>query len=101
MFLRTKSSLDVGEEALQEISSEATKLVFEYMTTISERPVRAENHAGKTTQSIDTELSADGLPLTQLLDDCRTIMDLSVTTVIQDSSDTSHHHQRRSAPTAI
>ena len=77
MSLRTKSSLDISEEALQEISSEASKLVFEYLTTISERPVRAENHAGKTTQSIDTELSADGLPLAQLLDDCRTIMDLS------------------------
>ena len=77
MSLRTQSSLDVSEEALQEISSEANKLVFEYLTTISERPVRAENYAGKTTESIAAELSTEGLPLSQLLDECRKIMDLS------------------------
>ena len=77
MSLRTQSSLDVSEEALQEISSEANKLVFDYLTTISERPVRAENYAGKTTESIAAELSTEGLPLSQLLDECRTILDLS------------------------
>src|SRR4029079_7704811 len=77
MQLRTKSSLDISEDALREMSSEAMKLVIEYLTTISERPVRAENYAGKTTESIAAELSADGVPLEQLLDECRTIMDLS------------------------
>jgi glutamate/tyrosine decarboxylase-like PLP-dependent enzyme len=77
MPLRTQSSLDVSEEALHEISSETTKLVFEYLTTIAERPVRAENFAGKTWHSIAAELSTEGVPLTQLLDECRTIMDLS------------------------
>ncbi len=77
MSLRTHSSLDVSEEALDEISSKATKLVFEYLTTISQRPVRAENYAGKTMQSIDAELSSEGVPLDQLIDECRTIMDLS------------------------
>jgi len=77
MSLRTQSSLDVSEEALQEISSEANKLVFEYLTTISERAVRAENYAGKTTESIAAELSTEGMPLSQLFDECRTIMDLS------------------------
>ena len=77
MSLRTQSSLDVSEDDLQQISSESTKLVFEYLTTISERPVRAENHAGKTLAAIDTELSSEGRPLEQLLDECRTIMDLS------------------------
>src|SRR5215213_8605684 len=77
MSLRTKSSLDVSEEALNEISSQAAQLVYEYLTTITERPVRAENHAGKTTESIDAELSADGVPLDQLIAECRTVMDLS------------------------
>ncbi|HEU4872948.1 MAG TPA: pyridoxal-dependent decarboxylase [Pyrinomonadaceae bacterium] len=77
MPLRTQSSLDVTDDALQEISSEATKLVAEYMATIGKRPVRAENYAGKTTQSISTELSAEGIPLDQLLAECRTIFDLS------------------------
>jgi len=75
--LRTKSALDISEEALQEISSEANKLVFEYLTTISGRPVRAQNYAGKTAESIAAELSAEGVPLERLLKECRTIMDLS------------------------
>ena len=77
MPLRTKSSLDVGDDVLNEISSQATRLVFDYLTTISERPVRAENHAGKTTNSIDVELSTEGVPLDKLIDECRAILDLS------------------------
>ena len=77
MSLRTQSSLDVNADALNEISSAATRLVFEYLTTIAERPVRAENHAGKTVSSINSELSAEGLPLDRLISDCRTIFDLS------------------------
>jgi aromatic-L-amino-acid/L-tryptophan decarboxylase len=77
MSLRTQSALDVTEDALQEISSQVNKLVSEYMTTISERPVRAENYAGKTASQIDTELSTEGVPLDQLLAECRSIMDLS------------------------
>lgn len=77
MSLRTQSSLDVTEDKLQEISSQVTKLVSEYIATISERPVRAENYAGKTTSEIQTELSVEGVPLEQLLAECRTIIDLS------------------------
>ena len=77
MSLRTQSSLDVTDDALQKISAEVTKLVAEYVATIGERPVRAENYAGKTTELIDTQLSAEGVPLEQLLNECRTIMDLS------------------------
>jgi len=77
MPLRTKSSLDVGDDVLNEISSQATRLVFDYLTTISERPVRAENYAGKTRNSISTELSPEGVPLGKLLDECRAILDLS------------------------
>jgi aromatic-L-amino-acid/L-tryptophan decarboxylase len=77
MSLRTRSALDVSQDVLEQISSEATKLVSEYLTTISARPVRAENHAGKTIAAIDAELSREGRPLDQLLDECRTVMDLS------------------------
>ena len=77
MSLRTQSSLDITEEALSEISSQATQLVFEYLTTISERPVRAENYAGKTIESITAELSTDPVPLDKLIAECRSIMDLS------------------------
>jgi aromatic-L-amino-acid decarboxylase len=77
MSLRTQSSLDVTEEALNEISSRATELVLEYLTTISERAVRAENYAGKTIESIDAELSVEGVPLDKLIEECRRVMDLS------------------------
>jgi len=75
--MRTQSSLDVSDDTLNEISSSAMKLVFDYLTTISGRPVRAENHAGKTTDSIDADLSTEGVPLDKLIDECRAIMDLS------------------------
>src|SRR5215217_923083 len=77
MSLRMQSSLDVNEEDLQQISSAASNLVFEYLTTISERPVRAENHAGKTLAAIETDLSTEGRSIGQLIGECRTIMDLS------------------------
>jgi len=77
MSLRTQSSLDVNDAELQQISSESSKLVIEYLTTISERQVRAENHAGKTLAAIDTTLSSEGRPLQQLIDECRKVMDLS------------------------
>lgn len=75
--MRTQSSLDVPEDVLTKISSAATRLVCEYLTTISERPVRAANYAGKTTELINGELSVEGVPLETLIDECRTIMDLS------------------------
>jgi glutamate/tyrosine decarboxylase-like PLP-dependent enzyme len=70
-------SLDVTNEALAEISSQAAALVFEYFTTIRERPVLAPNHAGKTRSAINVDLPIEGRPLEQLLDECRTVMDLS------------------------
>src|SRR5690349_2881666 len=77
MSLRTQSSLDVNYDELQRISIESTKLVGEYLTTIANRQVRAENHAGKTLAAIETELSSEGRPLQQLIDECRKVMDLS------------------------
>ena len=75
--LRTHSSLDVEERALDEITRQATQLVAEYFNTITERSVRAENHAGKTTAAIDLDLPIEGVALTRLMDECRTIFDLS------------------------
>ena len=70
-------SLDITNEALDEISSQAAKLVAEYFTHIAERPVMAPNHAGKTKSLVSVELPAEGRPLDQLLDECRTVLDLS------------------------
>jgi aromatic-L-amino-acid/L-tryptophan decarboxylase len=75
--LRTESALDVDAQALDEIAAQATRLVADYFTTISARPVRAENYGGKTTAALDVELPLEGVPLDRLLDECRTIFDLS------------------------
>ncbi|HEV2833728.1 MAG TPA: pyridoxal-dependent decarboxylase, partial [Pyrinomonadaceae bacterium] len=70
-------SLDISKEALEEISSQAAKLVSEYFTHVAERPVMAPNYAGKTRAAINVELPQQGRPLADLLDECRTVMDLS------------------------
>lgn len=70
-------SLDITNQAFNEISSQAAKLVAEYFTHIAERPVMAPNHAGKTKSLVNVELPIEGRPLAQLLDECRTVMDLS------------------------
>ncbi|HEU4434936.1 MAG TPA: pyridoxal-dependent decarboxylase [Pyrinomonadaceae bacterium] len=75
--LRTESSLDIDERALDDITTQATQLVAEYFNTIGERPVRAENYAGKTTAAIDLDLPLEGVPLERLIDECRTVFDLS------------------------
>ena len=75
--LRTQSSLDIDGAALDDITTQATRLVAEYFNTIAERPVRAENFAGKTTAALDVELPLDGVPVARLIDECRTVFDLS------------------------
>jgi len=70
-------SLDITKEALDEISSRAAALVSEYFATIGERPVLASNYAGKTKEAVAVELPLEGRPLDQLIDECRTVMDLS------------------------
>ena len=70
-------SLDISKRDLDEISSRAAALVSEYFSAIRERPVIAPNYAGKTKESVDIELPVEGRPLDQLIDECRTVMDLS------------------------
>lgn len=70
-------SLDISQEALDEISSRAAALVSEYFATIREQPVLAPNYAGKTKEAINVELPLEGRPLDELIDECRTVMDLS------------------------
>ena len=74
---RTKSSLDITDADLNEISSAASKLVSEYLATLSERPVNAPNYAGKTKASVNVELATEGVPLDRLIRECRAVMDLS------------------------
>ena len=75
--LRSNSALDVSSEALNEISEQATQLVLEYFTSVSQRNVVAQNHSGKTRSALNVELASEGVPLNKLIDECRTIIGLS------------------------
>ena len=71
------SSLDLSREAIDQLASQASQLVAEYFSSITERRVFPDTYAGKLNTLIDTELSVDGEPLEKLLDECRTVIDLS------------------------
>ena len=71
------SSLDLSREAIDQLSSQASQLVAEYFSSITERRVFPDTYAGKLYTLIDTELGIDGEPLEKLLDECRTVIDLS------------------------
>lgn len=71
------SSLDISREAIDHLAAEATKLVYEYFSTIDARRVFPETFAGKTTTLVDTELSLEGEPLEKIIEECRTVIDLS------------------------
>jgi aromatic-L-amino-acid/L-tryptophan decarboxylase len=75
--LRTESALDTSSAALEEISEQVNRLVFEYFATIRERGVVAQNRFGKTSSKLTRELSTEGVPLEKLVEECRTIIDLS------------------------
>ena len=71
------SSLDLSREAIDQLSSQASQLVAEYFSSITERRVFPDTYAGKLNTLIDTELGVEGEPLEKLLDECRTVIDLS------------------------
>jgi glutamate/tyrosine decarboxylase-like PLP-dependent enzyme len=75
--LRTESALDISSAALEEISAQVNRLVFEYFETIRQRDVIAPNRFGETLSRLTPELSSDGVPLEKLLNECRTMIDLS------------------------
>ena len=75
--LRTESVLDISSAELEEISGQVNRLVFEYFETIRERDVIAPIRFGETLSRLTRELSSDGVPLEKLLNECRTMIDLS------------------------
>jgi aromatic-L-amino-acid decarboxylase len=70
-------SLDISKADLDEISSRAAVLVSEYFSEVRERPVIAPNYAGKTKESVNVDLPVEGRPLDELIEECRTVLNLS------------------------
>jgi len=71
------STLDLSREAIDQLSAQANALVTEYFNTIAERRVFPDTYAGKLNTLINTELPVDGEPLEKLLDECRSVIELS------------------------
>jgi aromatic-L-amino-acid decarboxylase len=72
------SSLEISAAELRELSSAVTKLVSDYFAEVSTSPIFPETSAGKTTAQLGLDaLPLAGQPLTQLLDDCRGIIENS------------------------
>ena len=71
------SSLDLSREAIDQLSAQANALVTEYFSTVTERRVFPDTYAGKLNTLIDTELPVEGEPLEKLLDECRSVIELS------------------------
>lgn len=71
------SSLDISEAALNELSSEVTKLVTEYFAQVSTLPIFPSVAAGDTIDQVGSDPPLKGLPLEKLLADCRAIINAS------------------------
>jgi glutamate/tyrosine decarboxylase-like PLP-dependent enzyme len=69
------SSLEISEEEMHELSSGVTQLVTDYFSQVSNLPVFPEIAGGQTTEKLGASLPVEGETVSQLLDDCRTILD--------------------------
>ncbi|MGI8918746.1 MAG: pyridoxal phosphate-dependent decarboxylase family protein [Pyrinomonadaceae bacterium] len=69
------STLDLSEADLTELSTEINRLVLDYFTSISERPVFPKTSASDTLSQVGANLSPAGHPLEKVLADCRAILD--------------------------
>ncbi len=68
------STLDLSEEALESLSSQITSLVTEYFADVAGLPVFPRTHGGETIEKLGSELSTEGLPLPDLMTQCRVIL---------------------------
>jgi len=71
------SSLDLPEEALEQLSQQASALVIEYFTRVSEMRVFPETTAGEVVRRLGAELPLEGESIEKLINDCRAIFDHS------------------------
>lgn len=75
--LARAASLDITTEALDELSALATGLVSEYFAQVSGLPVFPETSAASLAGQFTDQLADEGVPVKQLIEDCRTVISLS------------------------
>jgi aromatic-L-amino-acid decarboxylase len=70
-----QSSLDISDEAMNQLSSQVTALVTDYFARVSDLPVFPETSGGDMVRRLGSELPHEGEPIEKLLNDCRAIID--------------------------
>jgi glutamate/tyrosine decarboxylase-like PLP-dependent enzyme len=72
------TSLDMTTEAISELSAQASALVSEYFARVSEFPVFPDAAAvAELDRLLPDGLPVEGLPIRQVIDDCRAIIEAS------------------------
>lgn len=69
-------SLDITDDAMRELSTQAVALVVDYFAHVSDRPIFPDTTAAKIAERLNTNLPIDGEPLEPLMEDCRAVIDL-------------------------
>ncbi|MGB7924766.1 MAG: pyridoxal-dependent decarboxylase [Pyrinomonadaceae bacterium] len=71
------SSLDITEDALRALSEQATALVTQYFTGVSDRPVFPTARASEFEALFSSPLPVEGSPVERVIEDCRAIIEAS------------------------
>lgn len=75
--LARASSLDISQEAMDQLSAAVVALVTDYFGHISELPIFPDTSAEKIALALSAPLPTEGEPLEKLIEDCRTMIDAS------------------------
>ena len=68
------SSLEITDEAMRELSTEAVALVTEYFKSVSEQRVFPDTSAEEITEAFDSALPLEGEPVAKIIEDCRAVI---------------------------
>jgi aromatic-L-amino-acid/L-tryptophan decarboxylase len=72
-----RSSLDISDAALEELSSGVSALVLDYFGRVAQLPVFPETSGGDTIRRLGAAVPVEGEPIARLLNDCRAMFDRS------------------------
>jgi glutamate/tyrosine decarboxylase-like PLP-dependent enzyme len=70
-----RSSLDISDEAMGQLSSQAVALVTDYFARVSDLPIFPDTAGGDTVRRLGSALPVEGEPIEKLLNDVRAIVD--------------------------
>ncbi|MGB9180646.1 MAG: pyridoxal-dependent decarboxylase [Pyrinomonadaceae bacterium] len=71
------SSLEITDEAMRELSTQAVALVTDYFKRVSEQRVFPDTSAEEIAGAFDNALPVEGEPLAKIIEDCRAVFNRS------------------------